>query len=66
MRLGGQLRVASGFGVRFIGWDMNVAFSLGDALGVSRLAIAELLPDLEAVAMAKMNEHAEQQGRDEP
>ena len=58
MKLGGQIRVASGFAARVIGWDFNAAFALGDALGIDRLAIAELLPEVEAVAMRKMNEQA--------
>lgn len=56
MKLGGQIRVASGFASRAIGWDFNAAFTLGDALGFDRLAIAELLPEVEAVAMRKLNE----------
>lgn len=60
-KLGGQIRiVTSAFGsVRFVGWEMGAAIALGDALGVPRLAVAELLPEIEAVAMAKMNEQAE-------
>lgn len=39
-----------------IGWDMSAALALGDALGVPPLAMAELLPALEAVMVAKLNE----------
>ena len=39
-----------------IGWDMNAALALGDALGVPPLAMAELLPAVEAVMVAKLNE----------
>ena len=39
-----------------IGWDMSAALALGDALGVPSLAMAELLPVLEAVMVAKLNE----------
>ncbi|MGR3599192.1 MAG: DUF7697 family protein [Heliomarina sp.] len=35
---------------------MNAAFSLADALGIDRMAVAEFLPEIETVAMAKMNE----------
>jgi hypothetical protein len=52
-RLGGQLRVVPG---AVIGWDMAAALALGRALGVSALAIAELLPAIEAVMVRKINE----------
>jgi hypothetical protein len=52
-RLGGQLRVLPG---AVIGWDMTAALALGDALGVPPLAMAELLPVIEAVMVAKLNE----------
>ena len=52
-RLGGQLRVLPG---AVIGWDISAALALGDALGVSPLAMAELLPVIEAVMVSKLNE----------
>jgi hypothetical protein len=42
-----------------IGWDMSAALALGDALGVPPLAMAELLPVIEAVMVAKLNEQME-------
>jgi len=39
-----------------IGWDMSAGLSLGHALGVPPLAMAELLPALEAVMVRKVNE----------
>jgi len=39
-----------------IGWDMSAALSLGDALGIPPLAMAELLPVIEAVMVTKFNE----------
>jgi hypothetical protein len=39
-----------------IGWDMSAALALGDALGVPPLAMAELLPVIEAVMVRKLNE----------
>ena len=39
-----------------IGWDMSAALALGDALGIPPLAMAELLPAVEAVMVAKLNE----------
>lgn len=56
MRLGGQLRVVSGMTVRVLGWDMNAALSMGAALGIQPMAIAEFLPEIERVAVAKMND----------
>ncbi len=39
-----------------IGWDMSAALALGDALGVPPLAMAELLPEIEAVMVRRLNE----------
>ena len=39
-----------------IGWDLSAALALGDALGVPHLAMAELLPVVEAVMVIKLNE----------
>jgi hypothetical protein len=39
-----------------IGWDMSSALALGDALGVPPLVTAEVLPVIEAVMVAKLNE----------
>ena len=39
-----------------IGWDMSAALALGDALGVPPLVTAELLPVIETVMVAKLNE----------
>lgn len=39
-----------------IGWDMSAALALGDALGIPPLAMAELLPVVEAVMVTKLNE----------
>jgi hypothetical protein len=52
-RLGGQMRVA---GSAVIGWDMSAALQLGAALGINPMAIAELLPSIEAVMVRKINE----------
>ena len=45
-----------------IGWDMSAALALGNALGVPPLAMAELLPALEAVMVVKLNEQLETNG----
>jgi len=52
-RLGGQLSLTPS---AVIGWDMTAALSLGGALGIPPLAMAELLPSLEAVMVRKVNE----------
>ena len=43
-----------------IGWDMSAALSLGYALGVPPPTMAELLPVVEAVMVAKLNEQMDQ------
>ena len=52
-RLGGQLRVAPG---AVVGWDMGAALAMAQALGVNTLIAAELLPEIEAVMVRKVNE----------
>ncbi|WP_426034928.1 DUF7697 family protein [Cypionkella sp. TWP1-2-1b2] len=52
-RLGGQMRVA---GRAIIGWDMSAALALARALGLNLMVVAELLPDLEAVMVRRINE----------
>jgi hypothetical protein len=52
-RLGGQLRVA---GKAVIGWDMNSALALASVLGVNPMVAAELLPEIEAVMVRRINE----------
>ncbi len=53
LRLGGQLRVIPG---AVIGWDMGAALALAAALGVAPIAAAEMLPEIEAVMVRKLNE----------
>ena len=53
LRLGGQLRVIPG---AVIGWDMGAALALAAALGIAPLAAAELLPEIEAVMVRRLNE----------
>jgi hypothetical protein len=52
LRLGGQLRVVPGV---VIGWDLGAALGLASALGIAQLIIAELLPEIEAVMVKKLN-----------
>ena len=58
-RLGGQIRVAPSGGI--IGWDMTAALALARALGVPGAALAEWLPVIEAMMVAKLNERLEQE-----
>ena len=53
VRLGGQLRVIPG---AVIGWDMGAALALSAALGIEPTAAAELLPEIEAVTVRRLNE----------
>ena len=39
-----------------IGWDLGAALALAAALGVEPLAAAELLPEIEAVMVRRLNE----------
>jgi len=55
-RLGGQLRLIPG---AVLGWDMGAALALAAALGIDALIAAELLPEIEAVIIRKMNEWAQ-------
>lgn len=58
-RLGGQLRIVSGANSAIvIGWDMTAALAMAAALGIPPLAVAELLPAIEAVMVRKLNEEA--------
>ena len=55
-RLGGQLRVIPG---AVIGWDLGAALALATALCIDLLAAAELLPEIEAVMVRRLNEAIE-------
>jgi acyl carrier protein len=39
-----------------LGWDMGAALALANALGIDSLIAAELLPEIEAVMVRKVNE----------
>ena len=39
-----------------LGWDMGAALAMALALGVNPLITAELLPEIEAVMVRKLNE----------
>ena len=55
-RLGGQLRVIPG---AVIGWDIGAALTLAAALGIDPMAAAELLPEIEAAMVRRLNEAVE-------
>ena len=46
-----------------LGWDMGAALAMSNALGIDTLIAAELLPEIEAVMVRKLNEQMEG-GRD--
>ena len=52
-RFGGQMRVA---GKAVLDWDMGAAFALARAIGLNPMVVAELLPELEAVMVRRINE----------
>jgi hypothetical protein len=39
-----------------LGWDMGAALAMANALGIDTLIVAELLPEIEAVMVRKLNE----------
>ena len=39
-----------------LGWDMGAALAMAQALGIDALITAELLPEIEAVMVTKLNE----------
>ena len=43
-------------GKAVIGWDMGATLALARALGLNPMAVAELLPELEAVMVRRINE----------
>ena len=60
LRMTGQLRAIPG---AVLGWDMGAALAMAAALGVPVFAVAELLPEIETIAVRKINEMAGE-GRD--
>ena len=43
-------------GKAVLGWDMSAAMALAQALGLNPMVAAELLPELEAVMVRRINE----------
>jgi hypothetical protein len=57
-RLGGQLRATKQI---ILGWDMGAALAMARALGINGLVAMELLPEIEAVMVKKINERIGEQ-----
>ena len=51
--MGGQLRAVPG---AVLGWDLGAGMALAQALGVDPLIAAEILPEIEAVVVRRLNE----------
>ena len=45
-----------------LGWDMGAALAMANALGIDTLITAELLPEIEAVMVRKLNEQIASDG----
>lgn len=58
-RAGGQLRVGGGLSPQVLGFDMTAVLALGAALGISPLAIAELLPGIERAMVQALTKDTE-------
>jgi hypothetical protein len=56
--LGGQLRATRQI---ILGWDMGAALAMARALGINGLVAMELLPEIEAVMVKKVNERIGEQ-----
>jgi hypothetical protein len=48
-----------------LGWDMGAALAMAQALGIDTLVAAELLPEIEAVMVRKLNERMADQDKPE-
>ena len=57
----GQLRALPG---AVIGWDMDAGMALAAALGVPLLLVAECLPELEAIAVRRINDRMRETDHD--
>jgi hypothetical protein len=58
LRARNQLRVIQG---AVVGFDFGAVFALASAMGVNRVALAEWLPGIEAVAAREMNRMMKEQ-----
>lgn len=51
--MGGQLRAIPG---AVLGWDLGAGLALAEALGVNTVVAAEILPEIEAIAIRAIND----------
>lgn len=51
--MGGQLRAIPG---AVLGWDLGAGLALAGALGVNAVVAAEILPEIEAIAIRAIND----------
>jgi hypothetical protein len=51
--MGGQLRAIPG---AVLGWDLGAGLALAQALGVNAMVAAEVLPEIEAIAIQAIND----------
>jgi hypothetical protein len=58
-RAGGQLRVGGALFPQVLGFDITAVLALGAALGISPLAIAELLPGIERAMVQALTKDTE-------
>ena len=59
LRMHGQLRAFPGV---VLGWDLGAGLAMAAALGVPAVVAAELLPEIEAVAVRSINERMSRDG----
>ena len=55
----GQRRAIPG---AVLGWDLGAGLALAAALGVPAIVAAEVLPEIEAIATARINEQVTRDG----
>jgi len=59
--MGGQLRAVPGAA---LGWDLGAGMALARALGVNTLVAAEILPEIEAIAVRAINNQLKMEEKD--
>ncbi len=59
LRMRGQLRAIPG---AVLGWDLGAGLAMAAALGVPAIVAAELLPEIEAIAVGRINERVSRDG----
>jgi hypothetical protein len=59
--MGGQLRAIPG---AVLGWDLGAGLALAEALGVNAVVAAEILPEIEAIAIRAINDELKAKSSD--